>query len=131
QPVGRVAIIEPEHLRDRNLTFTNFVMRLRPAKNVVPTYLWAVLGLINRCGLAESMQAQTHGIRNLKLAEYLIQPIPDAPYKVQQTVAAGVARRRAEARRLRAEAEQLWEQARADFEAALLGHAQATGKQRK
>lgn len=62
QPVGRVAIIEPEHVEVRQLSFTNFVMRLRPTSDVLAVYLWAFLGLVNRSGLTESMQAQTHGI---------------------------------------------------------------------
>lgn len=121
QPVGRVAIIEPEHLSGRNLSFTNFVMRLRPNREVLPVYLWAFLGLVNRCGLTESMQAQTHGIRNLKLDEYLSQPVPVPDDYVQTNIAAEVARRREKARKLRADAAALSEQAKADFEAALLG----------
>lgn len=121
QPVGRVAMIEPEHLEGRNLTFTNFVMRLRPIPEVLPVYLWAFLGLVNRCGLTESMQSQTHGIRNLKLDEYLGQSVAVPPPSVQAKIAAEVARRRAEARRLRTEADVLWDRAKSHFEATLLG----------
>ncbi|MCE2967924.1 MAG: restriction endonuclease subunit S [Phycisphaerales bacterium] len=120
QPVGRVAWIEPEHLAGRKLTFSNFVMRLRPNGAVMPVYLWAYLGLVNRCGLTESMQAQTHGIRNLKLDEYLTQPVPMPGPEVQQRIVAEVARCRTNARRLRDEAQRLWTLAKNDFEAALL-----------
>jgi hypothetical protein len=123
QPVGRVAMIEAEHLKDRQLSFTNFVMRLRPAGDVLPTYLWAFLGLVNRCGLTESMQAQTHGIRNLKLDEYLPQPVPVPDDATQDKIAAEVFRRRDAARHLREEAAQLWEDAKRRFEEALLGPA--------
>ena len=121
QPVWRVAMIEPDHLKDRRLSFTNFVMRLRPTGDVLPVYLWAFLGLVNRCGLTESMQAQTHGIRNLKLDEYLPQPVPIPDSKAQEKIAAEVVRRREEARRLRAEATKGWEEAKANFERQLLG----------
>ncbi|MBX9737648.1 MAG: hypothetical protein K2X32_12060 [Phycisphaerales bacterium] len=121
QPVGRVAMIEPEHLKDRQLSFTNFVMRLRPTGEVLPVYLWAFLGLVNRCGLTESMQAQTHGIRNLKLDEYLPQPTPVPDPATQKKIAAEVSRRRDAARRLREDAAQLWDDAKRRFEEELLG----------
>jgi type I restriction enzyme, S subunit len=121
QPVGRVAVIEPQHLKDRNLTYTNFVMRLRPRDDVLPMYLWAFLGFVNRCGLTESMQAQTHGIRNLKLDEYMFQQVPIPPREVQLRIAAEVARRRDLAGHLRNEADIIWERAKADFENSLLG----------
>jgi type I restriction enzyme S subunit len=123
QPVGRVAVIEPEHLRDRHLCFTNFVTRLRPKCDVLPVYLWAFLGLTNRCGLTESMQAQTHGIRNLKMDEYLPQPVPVPDSATQKKIAAEVSHRRAAARHLREEGARLWEEAKRQFEDALLGPA--------
>jgi restriction endonuclease S subunit len=49
----------------------------------------------------------------------LVVPIPDR--SIQTEVVAEVARRRTEARHLRAEADALWELAKFDFEAALLG----------
>jgi type I restriction enzyme S subunit len=121
QPVGRVAMIEPEHLRDRRLSFTNFVMRLRPNDNISPVYLWAFLGVINRCGLTKSMQAQTHGIRNLKLDEYFAQPIPIPNPDIQDRIAKEVARRREDAHRLRDAARTVWDRAKGRFEEELLG----------
>lgn len=56
----------------------------------------------------------------------LLVPWPDGG--IRKKIAAEVARRRAEARRLRAQADTLWDQAKADFEAALLGPAPAGGK---
>jgi hypothetical protein len=93
-------------------------VRRRPAG-----YLWAFLGLVNRCGLTESMQAQTHGIRNIKMDEYLSQPVPLPSQDVQKQIAIEVVRRRAEARRLRSEAERVWELAKEKFEISLLGSA--------
>jgi len=123
QPVGRVAIIQHEHLKDRRIFFANFVMRLRPTGDVLPIYLWSFLGLVNRCGLTASMQAQTHGIRNLKLDEYLLQPVPVPDGRVQEKIAKEVLKRRMDARRLREEAAREWEAAKAHFEARLLGEA--------
>jgi hypothetical protein len=125
QPVGRVALIEAEHIQDKTICFSNFILRLRPCGSVRSTYLWAFLGMVNRCGLTESMQAQTHGIRNLKLEEYLSQPVPMPPADVQEAISAEVARRRIDARRLREEARIGWEDARRLFEEALLGPAPA------
>jgi type I restriction enzyme S subunit len=121
QPVGRVALIEPKHLENGPISFSNFVMRLRPHTDILPMYLWAFLGVVNRCGLTESMQAQTHGIRNLKLDEYLPQPIPIPGTKEQEKIIVEVTRRREDARRLRDEAQTLWDDARRLFEDALLG----------
>jgi len=102
------------------------VMRVHPGKggkpSVIPDYLAAVLrsGVV----LAQTRHMMT-GNTHPRLANddvvNLVVPIPDG--KVQTKIAAEVARRRAEARRLRAEADALWDQAKADFEAALLGPA--------
>lgn len=120
QPVGRVALIKPEHLNCRAVCFSNFIMRLRPHNDICPAYLWAFLGMMNRIGLTESMQAQTHGIRNLKLEEYLNQPVPVPPIRIQKRIATDVAKRFADADRLGAEAAALWAKALEDFERKLL-----------
>ncbi len=107
------------------------VMRVHPGKggkpSVIPDYLAAVLrsGVV----LAQTRHMMT-GNTHPRLANddvvNLVVPIPDG--KVQTKIAAEVARRRAEARRLRADADALWDQAKADFEAALLGPPSVPGK---
>jgi restriction endonuclease S subunit len=55
----------------------------------------------------------------------LVVPMPDL--ETQDSIAAEARRRREAARRLRAEAEREWAQAKARFEAALLGETPACG----
>lgn len=100
------------------------VMRIYPDNDgtarVVPDYLAAIVR--SSLVLAQTRHMMT-GNTHPRLANddvvNLVIPIPDR--KVQTKIAAEVSRRRAEARGLRAEADALWEQAKSDFEAALLG----------
>lgn len=58
---------------------------------------------------------------NINLEEVGEIPLVIPPIAVQNTIAAEARRRRDEARKLRAEAEQGWREAKAQFEVALLG----------
>lgn len=100
------------------------VIRVRDGKGgsplVLPDYLAAVLrsGVV----LAQTrhmMTGNTHPRLSNDDVVNLVVPIPD--HKVQAKIAAEVARRREKARQLRTGAAAVWEQAKADFEAALLG----------
>lgn len=99
------------------------VMRVNPAKSrkprVVPDYLAAVLR--SRIVLSQTRHMMT-GNTHPRLANddvvNLVIPLPQWP--VQCKIAAEVARRRDEARRLRSDASALWEKAKGKFEAALL-----------
>lgn len=111
------------------------VMRIRPDEatgkpRVIPDYLAAILR--SRIVLSQTRHMMT-GNTHPRLANEdvvdLVVPVPKE--KIQQTIAAEAARRRTEARRLRAQAVQLWEQGKADFEAALLGPAQAANRKGK
>lgn len=84
------------------------------------SYFWAYLRtLLARLQMLQRSSGGNYpAITEDELRNILV-PVPSP--KIQQTIAAEVARRRAEARRLRAEADRLWEQAKADFEEALLG----------
>ncbi len=107
------------------------VLRIRSGSDgrqlVLPNYLAAVLrsGVV----LAQTrhmMSGNTHPRLANDDVVNLVVPIPDG--KVQAKIAAEVARRRTEARYLRAQADELWGQAKVDFEAALLGPPAAPGK---
>lgn len=103
------------------------VMRIRDGESggllVLPDYLAAVLrsGVV----LAQTRHMMT-GNTHPRLANddvvKLVVPIPDDA--VQANIAAEVARRREKARELRAAAADVWEQAKTDFEASLLGPVQ-------
>lgn len=131
QPVGRVALIEPDQAKTYTLSFSNFVMRLRATDRVIPAYLCAFLGFVNRCGLTESMQAQTNGIRNLKMDEYLSQPIPVPPKAVQKEISDEVTLRRKQAAAFRKSADAVWAEAKRDFEDKLLGGSDNTRRVRR
>lgn len=100
------------------------VMRVLLGKDgkprVLPDYLAAVLrsGLV----LAQTrhmMTGNTHPRLTNEDVVNLVIPVPEP--EVQFAIAAEVAHRREQAKKLRAEAVALWEQAKVDFEAALLG----------
>jgi restriction endonuclease S subunit len=100
------------------------VMRVRATgrvgRVVMPDYLAAVLrSSIVLSQTRHMMTGNTHPRLTNEDVVNLVIPIPDD--KVQSKIAAEVARRRVEARRLRGEADALWETAKGDFEAALLG----------
>jgi hypothetical protein len=126
-----VALIEPDQAKTYTLSFSNFVMRLRATDRVIPAYLCAFLGFVNRCGLTESMQAQTNGIRNLKMDEYLSQPIPVPPKAVQKEISDEVTLRRKQAAAFRKSADAVWAEAKRDFEDKLLGGSDNTRRVRR
>lgn len=109
---------------DRECACSNHITRLRLAnKDDNPYFLAALLNALRGLGffglLATNFNNQA-GINGNTL-EGVRLPWPDG--KIQDKVAAELVRRRTDARRLRAEADALWEQAKVDFEAALLGPA--------
>jgi type I restriction enzyme S subunit len=100
------------------------VMRIRPGKDgkprVIPNFLAAVL----RSGVVlmqtrHMMTGNTHPRLTNDDVVNLVVPVPERD--VQANIALEVARRRDQARRLRAEADASWELAKAEFEFALLG----------
>jgi hypothetical protein len=87
---------------------------------VIPDYLAAVLrSSVVLAQTRHMMTGNTHPRLANEDVVNLVIPIPD--HSVQTAIAHEVARRRTQARRLRAEADALWQKAKADFEAALLG----------
>lgn len=94
---------------------------------VLPDYLAAVLrSSVVLAQTRHMMTGNTHPRLANEDVVNLVIPIPDN--KIQSGIAAEVARRRSEARRLRGEAEALWEKAKADFETALLGPTLASAR---
>lgn len=122
QPVGRVAIIEAKLTDKQEIAYSNFLVKLSVnEETVLPYFLFCWLKTAHRIRLTESMQAQTNGIRNLIMQEYLDQLIP-IPSKVnQKRIATEILRRMDSARRLHAEAQTELESAKRRIEAMLLG----------
>jgi len=116
---GSIAQISDE--LDKAVASTGFaVIRKRKDVAINLDYAWGYLR--SSAALNQMLQRSSGGnypaITEEELSKILI-PVPDEP--LQSAIAAEVTRRRDEARKLRAEAEALWEQAKADFEAALIG----------
>jgi len=97
-----------------------YVLRSRDAATLRPDYLATILR--SRLILAQTrhmMTGNTHPRLTNEDVVNLVIPVPKPA--VQEKIAAEARRRRDEARKLRAEAEQGWRGAKAQFEAALLG----------
>lgn len=84
QPVGRAAILEPNHFSTGTICFSNFLMKIRANETIVdPLFLFIWLQASHRLGITQSMQAQTNGIRNLIVEEFLDQEIPLPKKEIQ------------------------------------------------
>lgn len=98
------------------------VMQVRDRQALLPEYLATILR--SRIVLAQTIHMMT-GNTHPRLTAYdvatIVIPIPDL--EVQSAISAEINHRREEARRLRAEAEASWNEAKARFEARLLGDA--------
>ncbi len=95
------------------------VMRIKPSADVLPEYLAAII----RSDLILSqtkhmMTGNTHPRISNDDVKNLYIPIPDLP--TQKQIVDELGRRRKEARRLKQEAEKEWNEAKAQFEKALL-----------
>ena len=98
------------------------VMRVRDADVLHPDYLAAILrSSLILAQTRHMMTGNTHPRLTNEDVINLVIPMPKAD--VQETIAAEARRRREEARRLRAEAEEGWEAAKRAFEEQLLGPA--------
>lgn len=100
------------------------VMRVRRGEDgkphVIPDYLAAVLrSAVVLAQTRHMMTGNTHPRLANEDVVNLVVPVPGRD--AQEKIAAEVAHRHIKARRLRAEADVLWRQAKANFESALLG----------
>ena len=85
RPVGRVAYFEHEGY----FSYSNFMQRLRPNRNVVHgRFLAYVLSHLHASGVTLLMQQATTGIRNLNYKEYLSRELPVPPLPEQRKIAA-------------------------------------------
>ena len=96
------------------------VLRVKDGSALLPDYLAAALR--SRLTLAQTVHMMT-GNTHPRLTDDDVRalPIPVPPMPTQRRIVAETQRRRAEARRLRGEAEAGWVAARAGFEVGLLG----------
>lgn len=122
QPVGRAAILMPEHFGPDPLCFSNFLLKIRAKPDVVnPLYLYYWLRASHRIGITASMQSQTSGIRNLIMDEYLGQDVPLPSLAEQRRIVGRLEQITATAQTLRARAFEEFERHRRDIERLILG----------
>ncbi|MCH5335403.1 MAG: restriction endonuclease subunit S [Alistipes sp.] len=77
QPVGRVAYITDEIVKDNNtVAYSNFIQKIRIDQTKANSeYVYYYLRTMYRIGITESMQSQTNGIRNLQMNNYFQQTV--------------------------------------------------------
>jgi type I restriction enzyme S subunit len=115
--VGKSAVFDLEQA----CACSNHMTRLRPNKGIDAEYLAAVLNAMRSLGFLGLLSTNFNNQAGINAVTLAALKLPCPPPSIQQTIATEALRRRDEARKLRAEAEQLWQQAKAQFEAALLG----------
>jgi type I restriction enzyme S subunit len=107
---------------DRDCACSNHITRLRLADKADSPYLLAaLLNALRGLGYFALLSTNFNNQAGINVETLNAVRIPWPKPEVQARIAAEVARRREGARRLRDEAERLWEQAKEEFESALLG----------
>ena len=129
QPVGRIAIITQNIIKNNILCYSNFIHKIRvDNKKINPKYLFCFLKMMHNIRLTEAMQSQTNGIRNLIMSTYLNQniviPISEngiIDIQKQTEIANRITAIREEAKKLQLEAINILETAKRDIEQMILG----------
>ena len=122
QPVGRIALLTDEMIKEHQLGYSNFIHKIRVDNFVVnPVYLFFFLKLMHNIKLTDSMQSQTNGIRNLIMSNYFNQDIVIPPIEKQNEITAHISNIRAQAKQLQQKAAQILTEAQAEIERMILG----------
>ena len=130
QPVGRIAIITQNIIKNNILCYSNFIHKIRvDNKKINPEYLFCFLKMMHNIRLTEAMQSQTNGIRNLIMNSYLNQniiiPISEngkIDIQKQTEIANIITAIREKAKKLQLEAINTLETAKRNIEQMILGN---------
>lgn len=125
QPVGRVAIIDHNLLKNSNVAFSNFLLKIK-TKDVNPYYLYYFLRTMYNIGVSESMQSQTNGIRNLIIDEFLSQTVIIPLPKKQQEIVNNIQKIRQRAQELQNDGKNILENAKRKIERMIIKNCNAT-----
>ena len=106
---------------DQPCACSNHITRLRTIKGINPGYVASVLNALRRLGYLGLLSTNFNNQAGINTTTLSQLKIPHPPQEIQQTITAEIARRRQQARRLRAAADAGWQAAKQRFEAALLG----------
>lgn len=119
QPVGRIAILTEDVLKNNNIVYSNFLQKISVV-GINPYYLYYYLKVMHNIGMTDFMQSQTNGIRNLIMSEYKKQTIITPADDKQAEIVAHISAIRAEAKALENEAEEILTKAREKVENMIL-----------
>ena len=128
QPVGRIALITEDILKNNMICYSNFIHKIRVDSDLLnPEYLFYFLKTIHNIKLTEAMQSQTNGIRNLIMHTYFNQTIvvpikKDGSFDIQKQteIANHIQAIRGKAKQLHEEAKTLLENAKKEVEMMIL-----------
>lgn len=120
QPVGRIAILTDDILKDNAIAYSNFIHKIT-VEGINPMYLYFYLKTMHNIGITDSMQSQTNGIRNLIMREYFNQTIVVPPLSKQQEIVDHITQIRQQAKILQAEGNAVLEQAKQKVEQMIIG----------
>ncbi len=122
QPVGRIAIITEEMLKEHNICYSNFIHKIRVDESkVLPEYLFYFLKTMHNIKLTDAMQSQTNGIRNLIMSNYFNQDIVLPNTTIQQEMVEKIREMRREIDKLNTEAGETLANAKSAVEQMILG----------
>lgn len=105
---------------DQPCACSNHVTRMRPLPGNHPEYIASVLNALRQLGYLGLLSTNFNNQAGINTATLRQLRIPQPPQEIQQAIAAEIARRRQEARRLRTAAEACWQAAKRRFEGELL-----------
>ena len=122
QPVGRIAILTEDVLKNNNIAYSNFLQKISVV-GINPYYLYYYLKVMHNIGMTDFMQSQTNGIRNLIMSEYKKQIIITPVEEKQTEIVAHISAIRAEAKALEIQAEEVLTKAREEVEKMIMNKA--------
>jgi len=122
QPVGRIAILTNDILKQDTLCCSNFIYKIRvDSSKIISEYAYFFLKTMYNIGFTESMQSQTNGIRNLIMGEYFRQYILLPNKNKQQQIVSNIQSIRAKAKQLQEEAKEVLEKTKIEIEKIIVG----------
>jgi len=122
QPVGRVAILNAELLKNNCVCYSNFVEKIKPDRSkVLPEFLFHYLRFVHAIGVTDLLQSQTNGIRNLMIHRYMDLPVSLPTLREQEKIVAEVQSLQNQATALRQQALQKLDAAKAQVEQLIFG----------
>lgn len=123
QPVGRIAIITDEYLKENQLCYSNFIHKIRiDSKQANPSYIFYFLKLVHNIKITDSMQSQTNGIRNLIMSNYFNQNIILPQLQKQLEIVNHINEIQEQIKTLQADSKRILNEAKQEVEKIIIGN---------